>query len=226
MAVTIIPHSPEWHAFRCGSLGGSDIAAALGRTQRGAWSSTRADVATRLLIERLTGKPVQTWVSRPMQQGIEREPEARRAYAFRTDNDVEECDPIRHPAIAGAHASPDGLVGEEGMVQFKCPQEKAHIALLMGGAVPPEYVMQCQWEMACAGRQRVWSDFTSYQPDFPASMQLVVRRIERDPEYIAEMEEQAALFLEEVEMQFRALKTAYDPMGAFQDAHQFLVAAE
>jgi putative phage-type endonuclease len=222
MAVTLIPRSPEWHAFRCGSLGGSDIAAALGRTKSG-WSSTRIDVATRLLIERLTGKPVQTWVSRPMQQGIDREPEARRAYVFRTDNDVEECDPIRHPTIAWAHASPDGLIGEDGMVQFKCPLEKAHIALLMGGAIPAEYVMQCQWEMAAADRW--WSDFTSYQPDFPASMQLVIRRIERDQEYIAELEEQAALFLDEVETQYRSLMTAYDPMRSFEEAHA-LIAAE
>jgi putative phage-type endonuclease len=223
MAITLIPRSPEWHAFRCGSLGGSDIAAALGRTQKG-WASTRIDVATRLLIERLTGKPMETWVSRPMQRGIDLEPEARRAYVFRTDNDVVECDPVRHPAIAWAHASPDGLIGDDGMAQFKCPLEKAHIALLMGAQVPADYVMQCQWEMACA--RRAWSDFVSYQPDFPASMQLVIRRIERDQEYIAELEEQAALFLDEVDTQYRTLMTAYEPLRAFQDAHAFLEAAE
>lgn len=222
MTVTLIPRSPEWRAFRCGSLGGSDIAEALARTKTG-WAATRANVMTRLLIERLTRKPVESYVSRPMQQGIDTEPEARRAYIFRTDHDVVECDPFRHPTIAGAHASPDGLIGDDGMVQIKCPQHNAHLTLLLGGAVSDGYVKQVQWEMACTGR--AWSDFVSYQPDFPATMQLEVRRIERDDHVIAELEFQVTAFLEELETHYRTLMTAYDPMGAFEAAHQ-LVAAE
>jgi predicted phage-related endonuclease len=96
----------------------------------------------------------------------------------------------------------------------------------MGSAapVPSAYMAQVQWQMACTGRQ--WCDLASYQPMFPAAMQLVVRRIERNDGLIEELEAQVTAFLDEVDNEYRVLMTAYDPMRAFQDAHAFLEAAE
>jgi putative phage-type endonuclease len=207
--------SAEWYAARCGSLGASDIADALARTRTG-WSTSRAHVMNRIIIERLTGKTVHGHATWAMREGIEREPEARLAYMFHADVDVADAWVHPHPTISGAHASPDGFVGDDGLVQIKCPQHPAHLDLLLGGATPPGYVMQIQWEMTCTGR--TWCDFASYQPDFPAAMQLIVRRIERDEEHIAELEAQVRAFLEETTARLQALLTAYEPERVFAQA--------
>jgi putative phage-type endonuclease len=215
MSTTLTQRSAEWYAARCGSLGASDIADALARTKTG-WSTSRAHVMNRIIIERLTGRTVQTYATWAMKEGIEREPEARLAYMFHVDVDVVDAWVYPHPTIAGAHASPDGFVGKDGLVQLKCPQHPAHLELLEGGATPAGYIMQTQWEMACTGRS--WCDFVSYQPEFPASMQLIVRRIERDDEHIAELEEHVRAFLQEVETRLQTLITAYEPQAAFAQA--------
>jgi putative phage-type endonuclease len=207
--------SAEWYAARRGSLGASDIADVLARTKTG-WSTSRANVMNRLLIERLTGRTVHGHATWAMREGIEREPEARLAYMFHADVDVADAWVYPHPKIRGAHASPDGLVGDDGLVQIKCPQPPAHLDLLLGGETPPGYIMQMQWEMVCTGR--TWSDFVSWQPDFPASMQLIVRRVERDEEHIAELEAQVRAFLEETDARFQALLTAYEPERTFAKA--------
>ena len=215
MSTTLTQRSAEWYAARCGSLGASDIADALARTRTG-WSVSRGHVMNRIIIERLTGKTVQTYATWAMREGIEREPEARLAYMFHVDVDVGDAWVYPHPSISGAHASPDGFVGKDGLVQIKCPQHPAHLDLLEGGATPPGYIMQVQWEMACTGRS--WSDFVSYQPDFPPSMQLIVRRIERDDQHIGELEAQVRVFLEETEARLQALLTAYEPEAMFAKA--------
>jgi putative phage-type endonuclease len=207
--------SPEWYAARRGSLGASDIGDALARTKTG-WSTSRTHVMNRIILERLTGKTVQGFTTWAMREGIEREPEARLAYMFHVDVDVADAWVYPHPTIAGAHASPDGFVGDDGLVQIKCPQHSAHLDLLLGGATPPGYVMQIQWEIACTGQ--AWCDFVSFQPEFPAAMQLIVRRIERDDEHIAELEKHVRAFLEETEARLQALLTAYEPERTFAQA--------
>ena len=62
-----------------------------------------------------------------------------------------------HPSIAMSGASPDGLVGSDGLVEFKCPNTATHINTLLGGTVPQKYVLQMLWQMECTGRQ--WCDF-------------------------------------------------------------------
>jgi putative phage-type endonuclease len=222
MTTLIEQRSPEWYAARCGSLGASDLGDALTRTKTG-WGATREAVMTRLLIERLMGQTIQSFVTRAMQEGIDREPEARRAYCFFRDIDVAEAGLYRHPDIDGTHASPDGLIGDVGLVEIKCPQPPAHLKVLRSGGAPQHYMAQVQWQLACTGRE--WCDFVSYQPQFPAAMQLVVRRIERDDRLIGELARQVLEFLEELESQHRALVTAYDPMRSFEEAHA-LIAAE
>lgn len=95
-----------------------------------------------------------------------------------------------------SHASPDGLVGDDGLVEIKCPSSAVHIDTLLGGAIDGKYVKQMQWQMACTGR--AWCDFVSYDPRMPAEMQLHVERVHRDPQMISDLEMAVVLFLAEV----------------------------
>jgi predicted phage-related endonuclease len=138
-----------------------------------------------------------------MLHGIETEPQARAAYAFEADVDVVEVGLVRHPKIAGTHASPDGLIGGEGLLEIKCPQPAAHLALLLGESIPDKYLVQMLWQMACA--ERGWCDFVSYNPAFPAHLRLLVKRIHRDDERIAQLEREVIAFLSELDAAARKL---------------------
>lgn len=198
----LIQRSDEWHKARLGSLGASCLHEIVARTKTG-YSTSRANRLAALLLERLTGTPQDTYQNAAMLHGIETEPEARNAYAFYSGAAVVEVGLVRHPTIAGTHASPDGLVGEDGLLELKCPQGAAHLALLMKQPIPDKYIVQMQWQMVCAGRQ--WCDFASYSPAFPEDLRLVVRRVPRDPRRIAELELEVRSFLDELDKAVAAL---------------------
>jgi putative phage-type endonuclease len=143
--------SIEWRMARCGSLGASQIADALAKTKSG-WGSSRANLMAQLIVERLTGTPQETFQNAAMLWGIEKEPEAKAAYAFRTDSDIVDVGLVRHPVIEGTHASPDGLIGADGMIETKCPQSATHLDYLLTGSIPQKYLLQCQWQLACTRR--------------------------------------------------------------------------
>jgi hypothetical protein len=96
-----------------------------------------------------------------------------------------------------AGASPDGLVGEDGLIEIKAPNTANHIDYLLANAPPPQYVKQMQWQMACTGR--LWCDFVSYDPRLPEELQLFVVRLHRDDAMIAEMETAVVAFNESVD---------------------------
>jgi predicted phage-related endonuclease len=96
-----------------------------------------------------------------------------------------------------AGASPDGLVGDDGLIEIKCPLTATHIETLLGQAPPSRYLAQMQWQMAVSGR--AWCDFVSYDPRLPHSMRLFVRRIGRDDRLIAELEREVVRFLAEID---------------------------
>lgn len=196
MTEELIQRSAEWHAARLGSLGASSIHEVVARTKSG-WSASRQNRLVALVLERLTGQAPEGYVNAAMQHGIDTEPEARAAYAFMHDADVREVGLIRHPTIKGTHASPDGLIGEVGMLEIKCPQPGAHLALLMGQPIPDKYILQCQWQMACAGR--TWNDFASYSPAFPPHLRLWVKRVPLDKTRLIDLEADVTVFLEEVD---------------------------
>jgi putative phage-type endonuclease len=200
--------SPEWLAARCGSLGASSVHEAIARTKTG-WGASRANLLARLVVERLTGAPQEGFTNAAMQHGIDTEPEARAAYSFLADVDVHEVGLVRHPTINGTHASPDGLIeaARPGLIEIKCPQPAAHLALLSGELTPSKYVTQIQWQLACTGR--MWADFVSYSPAFPESMRLFVQRIERNDRAIAELEAQVREFLAELDAKLAALTSRY-----------------
>lgn len=198
--------SPEWFAARLGKATASRMADICARTKTG-WGASRANYLAELVCERLTGQPTQGYVNSAMQWGTDTEPQARDAYRFLTDNHVEEVGFIDHPSIAMSGASPDGLVGEFGMVEIKCPNTAQHIKTLSDDMIEGKYVLQMQWQMACAGRQ--WCDFVSFDPRMPAGMDVWIRRVERDDAQIAELEEMVVAFLAEVDETVARLREKY-----------------
>lgn len=192
----MIQGSPEWHAARLGKLTASRIALALATTQKG-WGASRANVRAELVCERLTGNPTIGYVNDEMRWGTEHEADARAAYEFFRDCDVELVGFIDHPVIEMAGASPDGHIGADGAIEIKCPNTATHIETLLGAPVDGKYVKQVQWQMACSGRK--WTDFVSFDPRLPQEMQLYIHRLPRDDKMIAQLEDQARDFLLEVE---------------------------
>ena len=202
----LIQGSDEWRQARVGSLGASRIADAIARTKTG-YGASRANLMAELICERLTGQPAPTFVSAAMQHGTETEPEARNAYSFYSGNTVEQVGLIRHPTIEQSHASPDGLIGEDGMVEIKCPQPAAHLDTLTAQEIPAKYITQMMWQMACSGRQ--WVDYVSYSPSFPENMRLFIKRLPRDDKRIAELESEIAAFLLEMAVKLSQLNSLY-----------------
>jgi putative phage-type endonuclease len=203
----LVQGTDEWKRARCGSLGASRLADAVARTKTG-YGASRANLMAELLVERLTGIPTEGFVSAAMQWGTEKEPEARAAYEFRADVDVEQIGIVQHPVIAGTHASPDGLVGEDGLIEIKCPNTASHVETLLGDEIAGKYVTQMQWQMACTGRK--WCDFVSYDPRMPESMSLFVKRVVRDDVHIATLETEARKFLAELDGKVTDLRTRYE----------------
>ena len=191
----IIQGSPEWFAVRLGKVTASRVADVVAKTKTG-WGASRANYMAELIAERLTGEPAASFTNAAMQWGTEQEPNARAAYEFRTDLVVDLIGFAVHPNIADSGASPDGLVVEDGMVEFKCPNTATHIETLLTGTIPAKYITQMEWQMACTGRQ--WCDFVSFDPRMPEAMRLYIRRIERDDSLIASLEKDVTEFLDEM----------------------------
>lgn len=197
----------EWRRARAGSLGASQIHEAIARTKTG-WGASRAGRMAALAVERLTGLPQDTYQNAAMLHGIETEPEARAAYEFFYEP-VQLVGMATHPTIQGTHASPDGLVGDKGLLEIKCPQPAQHLATLGGEAIADKYAIQMLWQMRCCERE--WCDFASYNPSFPESMRLHVQRVKRDDRRIAEIEDLVSTFLAELDDTVRRLRERYEP---------------
>jgi putative phage-type endonuclease len=202
----IVQGSPEWFAVRCGKVTASRVADVIAKTKTG-YGASRANYAAELIAERLTQSTAPGFTNAAMQWGTDQEPHARAAYCFLHDVDVEEIAFVDHPEIAMSGASPDGLVGLDGLVEFKCPNTATHLDTLLSETVPGKYITQMQWQMACTGR--AWCDFASFDPRLPPSMQLFVKRVERDASLILDLEAQVADFLAEIDAKVAALTERY-----------------
>ena len=198
--------SAEWFAQRAGKVTASRVADVIAKTKTG-WGASRANYAAQLVAERLTGNVEPTFTNAAMQWGTDKEPEAREAYEFHAGVFVDQVGMIAHPKIAMTGASPDGLVGDAGLVEIKCPNTATHIETLLSGKVPAKYVTQMAWQMACTGR--AWCDFVSFDPRMPEHMRLFVQRVERDDTLIAALEAEVAAFLAEVTETVASLTRAY-----------------
>ena len=198
--------SDEWYAARCGSLGASQLNDALATTKTG-WGASRENLKNKIIAERLTGVPAESYTNAAMLWGIDNEDAARQAYEAHTGTFVDELGIAYHPVLKHTHASPDGLVGNDGLIEIKCPNTTTHIETLRSGKAPSKYIKQMQWQMRCVDRQ--WCDFVSFDPRLPKHLQLFIVRVDRDDEFISKLDTQVAEFLSEVEREIEELNERF-----------------
>ena len=194
--------SPEWFAARLGKATGSRIAEIVAKTKSGD-SASRGNYMAQLVIERLTNKQEESYSNDFMDWGNLQEPFARAAYEAATNVLVDEVGMITHPRIEMSGASPDGLVGDDGLVEIKCPKTATHIETLLSKTVPGKYNIQMQWQMACTDRS--WCDFVSFDPRMPEGLQMFLKRVPRDDALIKTLEDEVIKFLKEVDAKLEQL---------------------
>ena len=196
----------EWYAARLGKVTASRVADIIAKTKSG-YSTSRANYMAELICERLTGVRGDFYMNAAMQWGVEKEPEARAFYEAQTGSLVTEVGFTPHNFIDAAGASPDGLVDDDGLVEFKCPITATHLDTVLTETVPGKYATQMQWQMACTGRK--WCDFVSYDPRLPEEMRLFVKRVPRDDAVVSMLEREVMMFLNEMYDKLVKLKEKY-----------------
>lgn len=188
----IQPGTADWHSARAGCWTASRAPALMSKLKNGAPSERAIDLITEIVAERLSGAPVDHFVTPAMQRGLVLEADALAEYAFRAGLVVDAATLVKHPSIERVAATPDGFVGD-GLVEIKCPSSMSkHLAALFDAgtvtdgfaaklnksAPAAEYAEQCQWQMWVTGRE--WVDLVSYDPRFSGDYCLAVKRIEAD----------------------------------------------
>lgn len=196
----IAQRSPEWHALRAGRVTGSAAQAILQVRKKGSGElAIRRDLRERLIVERLTGKPLEEngYTSDAMRHGIDTEQEALNAYEAATGEIVTRVGFVAHDTLM-AGCSPDGCVGEwEGAIEIKCPGSLAHREYRKADCIPEEYMGQVLHTLWITGAQ--WVDFCSYDPRFPEPMRLFRKRLNRNEELLTAYELAVSLLLSEVD---------------------------
>ena len=197
----------EWFKARLGKVTASKIHDIMIKTKVGE-STYKTKYRLQLVTERLTGKVVPMFMNDAMKHGVEYEDEAKLEYANRNKllvgTDLTDVGMIDHPTIDMCGASPDGMVGDKGLIEIKCPQPITHTTTIETGEIHKRYIHQMQWQMSCTGRE--WCDFVSYHPDFPDDLKLFIKRVPRDNELIARLEEEVSTFVQEVEYKIKTIK--------------------
>jgi hypothetical protein len=182
---------------RAGNFTASRAADLMAKTRSGP-SASRANLLALLAVERLTGECVQTYQNGAMARGIELEAEARDAYSFERGVAVTESGYVASPTAAHTGCSPDGLLGDDGLLEIKCPSSmQKHVDALRTGAHAVEYRWQLQHQMMVTGR--AWVDAVSFDPRFPDGLQLAIKRVLRDEKAISELRDEIITADAEVE---------------------------
>ena len=194
-----IQGSDEWAIARCGRVTASRINDVMATLKSGGEASTRKNYRAQIIAERLTCAPCGVDLSwnKSVLWGTDNEPIARAMYEIKTGSDVEQVGFVDHPSIAMTGASPDGRVGNNGMLEIKCPNTATHIEYLLAGVAPTEYHNQMLWQMECDGRD--WCDFVSFDPRMPEAMQLFIVRFNKDEDKLSIIRAEVCKFLGEVD---------------------------
>lgn len=196
--------SEEWLSIRRGKVTGTGFAAVLDKLKGSGESAKRRAYRTQLVVERLTGCSLPgPYITAAMQWGIDQEANAMAAYHWRTGPNGIEHPPFVERTDMAVGVSPDALIGDDGLLEIKCPQAPNHLEYVRKRALPDEYVAQVQGSLWVTGRS--WCDFVSYNPTFPEHLQLLVVRVERMEGYIDCLAGMVAAFLAEVEMEVESL---------------------
>lgn len=200
--MTELQRSEAWFEARLGKATASRCSDILAKIKSGE-ASTRRNYRIQLVCERITQTLTDHITTRDMEWGTEQEPFARAAYEAHTGNFVDECGAIPHKTIEMFAASPDGLVGKDGLIEIKCPRPATHIEWLLDGRVPTQHKPQMIAQISCTGRK--WVDFVSFDPRMPEHLRLFVVRFTPSPKEIEEVESQVSTFLAEVEESYQLL---------------------
>ena len=182
----------SWLRERLGFCTGSRVSDALAKKG----TATRENYLWQLVAERLTGQVQESFTNAAMIRGTEQEPIARAAYEANSGHFVDQIGFVKHPSLEWFGASPDGLVGQEGLVEIKNPNTSTHLQYRKSGQPPAKYRYQMMAQLACTGRK--WCDFVSFDSRLPESKQLFVVRFEPDAKDIEAMLEAVQEFLDEV----------------------------
>jgi putative phage-type endonuclease len=208
MSTESLQRTPEWYKKRLGKVTASKIDCLVKRQKDGKFYASREEYKNQLILEILTGEQLTGFTSAAMQHGIDTEDEAFDSYARTVWATVSKADFVVHPTIDRAGASPDGYVGDDGLIEIKCPNSYNHLDTLRRGTFDKKYHSQMQWQMACTGRK--WVDFVSYDPRVPEAYRLFVDRVERDDLWIAQANEMVEAFLKEVDEEITRLHHKFE----------------
>lgn len=190
--------SSEWYDARRGKLTGSAFSDVMNILKDGKPGASRRELVTRLALERLTGQTIDGFQNEAMRRGIELEPEARAAFEAETGEIVDEVGFIDHPVLPYVGVSPDGLIGNDGMVEFKCPYSMAkHLDALRSSDHAKEYRWQLQGQLWVAHRK--WVKAVSYDPRFPEHLRLAICHVERDEKAIGQLADECQKANAEIE---------------------------
>lgn len=182
--------SEAWLRLRVGIPTASMFSAVMASGKDGGDSKTRRSYMLRLIGERLTGAPAETYSNRHTERGVEMEEEAAEAYAFESELTLEKVGFIRN-GIRGC--SPDRLIGANGMCEIKTALPHIQLERVLKGALPTEYTAQVQGQLLVAERE--WCDFISYWPRLP----MLRVRVYRDEEYLTKLDASIVQFVDEMQ---------------------------
>lgn len=191
----------EWLQARLGLVTASNFKFATSDGIGGADSKTKFSYLCALLSERTTGNLVKRYHNEAMEWGTHNEPAARSTYTLETGSEVTQVGFVKNGEHVGA--SPDGLVGDDGMIQIKCQESHNHIANLLKQKCPTVHLKQIQGELWCCGR--LWSDFVSFDPRNPFK-DIFIFRVHRDEEFIRKLAEGVNEFVVELLRQESIIK--------------------
>ena len=195
-AIHLEQGTDEWKMARLGHVSASNLDAVMAKVKTGE-AKTRLDYKIRVATEQITNAIQDSYSNQYMEWGIEQEPFARMAYEARTESFVEKTGFWKHPDIKWFGCSPDGLVGDDGLIEIKCPKSTTHVKYLLDNQLPDDYYWQVHGQMLVTGRK--WVDFISFDPRMPEHKQLFIIRVNRDEEIMAQLKVAVIGFLGEVD---------------------------
>ncbi|HQA98041.1 MAG TPA: YqaJ viral recombinase family protein [Clostridia bacterium] len=198
----------EWSQARLGCLTASRFADAIALTKKGDDTEARRKYKLQLVAERLSGCAADFHITDAMQRGIEMEYAARQSFEAVTGLLVEECGFALHDTIEHCGASPDGLIGDDGILEIKCPTTARHLEYLIAGTVPVQHVPQMNLQLMVTGRKYGW--FVSYDDRLPPPYDMFMARYEPTGSELLECETQARDFLTEVDLLVNHIKRSYE----------------
>jgi len=198
----IVQGSDEWKNLRLGKVTASRLSDVMSKGRGSSPSKTRHAYMMQLIAEKLTGEPQDNFTNQYIEWGNECEPQARSMYEFETGNNVDQVAFV--DCENGFGVSPDGLIGESGLIEIKCPKSTTQIERYLKGEFPSTYKAQVQGQLMATERE--WCDFVSFDPRISGEAQYFCIRVERDEKYITELDQGINDFLSEMNEILEKLK--------------------